>query len=59
MRSLQSYELFLGKRSTLLLSADSSLFRYLAGPRSEADKTAPGASLISKETATTTDSDEW
>jgi len=36
VRSLQSYELFLGKRSTLLLSADSPLFRYLAGPRSEA-----------------------
>jgi membrane protease subunit HflC len=33
VRSLQSYELFLGKRSTLLLSADSPLFRYLGGPR--------------------------
>lgn len=33
VRSLQSYELFLGKRSTLLLSADSPLFHYLAGPR--------------------------
>lgn len=32
-RSLQSYELFLGRRSTLLLSADSPLFHYLAGPR--------------------------
>ena len=32
VRSLQSYELFLGKRSTLLLSADSPLFRYMAGP---------------------------
>jgi modulator of FtsH protease HflC len=29
MRSLQAYEQFLGKRSTLLLSADSALFRYL------------------------------
>lgn len=32
-RSLQSYELFLGQRSTLLLSADSPLFHYLAGSR--------------------------
>ncbi|MDA1273214.1 MAG: protease modulator HflC [Verrucomicrobia bacterium] len=46
VRSLQSYELFLGQRSTLLLSADSPLFRYLAGPGPEGDKTAPGASLI-------------
>lgn len=29
VRSLQAYELFLSKRSTLLLSADSDLFRYL------------------------------
>jgi modulator of FtsH protease HflC len=29
MRSLQAYEQFLGKRTTLLLSADSALFRYL------------------------------
>jgi modulator of FtsH protease HflC len=29
MRSLQAYEQFLGKRSTLLLSADSTLLRYL------------------------------
>jgi modulator of FtsH protease HflC len=29
MRSLQAYEQFLRKRSTLLLSADSTLFRYL------------------------------
>lgn len=36
VRSLQSYELFLGKRSTLLLSAESPLFRYLGGPRPEA-----------------------
>jgi len=41
VRSLQSYELFLGKRSTLLLSADSQLLRYLAGPRPEGDKTPP------------------
>lgn len=32
VRSLQAYELFLGKRSTLLLSADSDLFRYLGSP---------------------------
>jgi len=36
VRSLQSYELFLSKRSTLLLSAESPLFRYLGGPRPEA-----------------------
>jgi len=42
VRSLQSYELFLGKRSTLLLSADSPLFRYLAGPRPE------GGALVSE-----------
>ena len=41
VRSLQSYELFLGKRSTLLLSADSPLFRYMAGPRPEGDKPIP------------------
>ncbi len=50
VRSLQSYELFLGKRSTLLLSADSPLFRYLAGPRPEGDKTAPGTTPASKAT---------
>jgi modulator of FtsH protease HflC len=38
VRSLQSYELFLGNRSTLLLSADSPLFRYLGGPRPDGDK---------------------
>jgi membrane protease subunit HflC len=48
VRSLQSYELFLGKRSTLLLSADSPLFRYLAGPQPEGDKTAPGAAPAPK-----------
>ena len=48
VRSLQSYELFLGKRSTLLLSADSPLFHYLAGPRPERDKTAPGNTSVPK-----------
>jgi len=43
-RSLQSYELFLGKRSTLLLSADSPLFEYLAGPRPGGGKPAGGPS---------------
>ena len=51
VRSLQSYELFLGKRSTLLLSADSPLFRYLAGPRPEGDKPAPGTTPVPKVTA--------
>ena len=32
LRSLQAYEQFLGKRSTLFLSADSDLFRYLGSP---------------------------
>ena len=32
LRSLQAYEQFLGKRSTLLLSAESDLFRYLGSP---------------------------
>jgi len=41
VRSLQSYELFLGKRSTLLLSADAPLLRYLAGPRPQSDKPIP------------------
>ena len=50
VRSLQSYELFLGKRSTLLLSADSPLFRYLAGPRPEGDKTPPAATPVPKAT---------
>ena len=31
VRSLQAYEAFVGKRSTLLLSADSTIFRYLGG----------------------------
>jgi modulator of FtsH protease HflC len=34
VRSLQSYEQFLGQRSTLLLSADAPLFRYLRGSES-------------------------
>jgi modulator of FtsH protease HflC len=54
VRSLQSYELFLGKRSTLLLSADSPLFRYLAGPRPEGDALVserPSVSTQSVETA--------
>jgi membrane protease subunit HflC len=38
VRSLQAYELFLGKRSTLVLSADSPLLRYLAGSRPEGSK---------------------
>ena len=51
VRSLQSYELFLGKRSTLLLSADSPLFDYLAGPRPKGEKTPPGATPVPKVTA--------
>ena len=51
VRSLQSYELFLGKRSTLLLSADSPLFHYLAGPRLEGDKLPAAEKLIPKVTA--------
>lgn len=42
-RSLHAYEQFLGKRSTLLLSADSPLFRYLAGSGTWTDPAAnPG-----------------
>ncbi len=52
VRSLQSYELFLGKRSTLLLSADSPLFRYLGGPRPEGDKLPVGEKVAAKVTAT-------
>ena len=51
VRSLQSYELFLAKRSTLLLSADSPLFRYLAGPRPEGDKIPPASTPVPKVTA--------
>ena len=46
VRSLQSYELFLGKRSTLLLSADSPLFRYLAGPHPKGDRTPPDSTPV-------------
>jgi membrane protease subunit HflC len=42
VRSLQSYELFLGQRSTLLLSADTPLFRYLRGPQPESREPATG-----------------
>ena len=51
VRSLQSYELFLGKRSTLLLSADSPLFRYLSGPRPEGEKLPALEKSIPKVTA--------
>jgi len=51
VRSLQSYELFLGKRSTLLLSADSPLFRYMAGPRAGDDKLSAIEKLTPKVTA--------
>ncbi len=34
LRSLQAYEQFLGKRTTLFLSADSDLFRFLGSPQS-------------------------
>ena len=52
VRSLQSYEMFLGKRSTLLLSADSPLFRYLSGPRPEGDKLPASEKSIPKVTTT-------
>jgi modulator of FtsH protease HflC len=51
VRSLQSYELFLGKRSTLLLSADSPLLRYLAGPLAAGDKLPDVQKLVPKVTA--------
>ena len=35
MRSLQAYEQFVGKRSTLVLPADSDLFRFLSSPQAE------------------------
>ncbi|HYG33160.1 MAG TPA: protease modulator HflC [Clostridia bacterium] len=44
VRSLQSYEQFLSKRSTLLLSADTPLFRYLRGPHPELERPANGNS---------------
>ena len=46
VRSLQSYELFLGNRSRLLLSADSPLFRYLAAPDPEHDGSASEKGVI-------------
>ena len=51
VRSLQSYELFLGKRSTLLLSADSPLLHYLAGPRPAGVKLPDVEKVIPKATA--------
>ena len=51
VRSLQSYELFLGKRSTLLLSADSPLFRYMAGPHAGGDQHLGTEKVIPKVTA--------
>ncbi|MBK9140331.1 MAG: protease modulator HflC [Verrucomicrobia bacterium] len=33
VRSLQAYEQFLGRRSTVVLPADTDLFRYLSSPR--------------------------
>lgn len=48
VRSLQSYELFLGKRSTLLLSADSPLFDYLRGPRPQGIKPPASDKAIPK-----------
>jgi len=50
-RSLHAYEQFLGKRSTLLLSADSPLFRYLAGSRPEGEKRPASAKVVPKATA--------
>jgi modulator of FtsH protease HflC len=53
VRSLQSYEQFLSKRSTLLLSADSPLFRYLGGPQPQGEgllSDVPAASTASAET---------
>ena len=51
VRSLQSYELFLGKRSTLLLSADSPLFQYLGGPRPPGGKLPDAGKAVPKVTA--------
>lgn len=50
VRSLQSYELFLSKRSTVLLSADSPLLRYVAGPHSGGDKTQQRETPVPKVT---------
>ena len=38
VRSLQAYEQFVGKRSTLVLSTGSDLFRYLGSPTSGSDQ---------------------
>ena len=51
VRSLQSYELFLGKRSTVLLSADSPLFQYLGGARPAGDKLPDAGKALPKVTA--------
>lgn len=41
VRSLQAYEEFLGKRSTLVLPADSDLFRYLSSPQPRSNAAPP------------------
>ncbi len=46
VRSLEAYEQFLGKRSTLLLSADSGLLRYMTGPRSSASGSGEGGPAL-------------
>jgi regulator of protease activity HflC (stomatin/prohibitin superfamily) len=53
VRSLESYEAFLPKRSTLLLSADSQLFRYLAGPHPEDRGLASATPSLSTATTAT------
>ena len=40
VRSLQAYEQFLGRRSTLVLPANSDLFRYLSTPHPQTNQTA-------------------
>ncbi|HOB97441.1 MAG TPA: protease modulator HflC [Verrucomicrobiota bacterium] len=42
VRSLQAYEQFLSRRSTLVLPADSDLFRYLSTPHPQTNRTASG-----------------
>jgi hypothetical protein len=42
VRSLQTYEQFLGKPSTLLLSADSALFCYLGRSQPGREEKLPG-----------------
>lgn len=46
VRSLQAYEQFLGKRSTLLLSADSALFRYLGRSQPGREERLPARPLL-------------